>query len=197
MLRIPARHRSTASACSPIRPSAAVRLNSANRYSHMSMCSSCAACASNHHRCSRFATTISGSVMPPSSVDALSVTSLFEGRTCHVGDRAIEDVETEVEFGVAHRERRGDAEDTSHRGKLHDVHGKTELEATSADGCAGFGCGLARLAVGHDLDAEEQPSTADIADALMPLLQLQQTVAQPPARLQRAVGEPLPRQNVQ
>ena len=44
-----------------------LRLNSANRYWHMIMCSSWAASASSHHRCSRFATTTLGSAMTPSS----------------------------------------------------------------------------------------------------------------------------------
>ena len=60
------RHRSTASACSAVKPSAtpSLRLNSANRYWHMIMCSSCSASASSHHRCSRCATTTLGSDIP-------------------------------------------------------------------------------------------------------------------------------------
>src|SRR3954468_22306210 len=37
------------------------------------------------------------------------------GSARHVRDRAVEDVETEIELGVAHRERRRDAEDAAHR----------------------------------------------------------------------------------
>jgi hypothetical protein len=59
------RHRSTAAACSPVSPSAvpSFRLNSAYRYWHMIMCSSWAASASSHHRCSRCDTTTLGSAM--------------------------------------------------------------------------------------------------------------------------------------
>ena len=61
------RHRPTASAWSAARPSPlpSLRLNSAYRYWHMIMCSSCAASASSHHRCSRCATTTLGSVIDP------------------------------------------------------------------------------------------------------------------------------------
>src|SRR5207247_7010239 len=66
------RHRPTASACPPVRPSPrpSLRLNSAYRYWHMIMCSSCAASASSHHSCSRCATTTLGSVTDPPPADA-------------------------------------------------------------------------------------------------------------------------------
>ena len=61
------RPRSRAAACASARPPGAcslvspssvpcLRLNSANRYWHMIMCSSCEASASSHHKSSRFAT---------------------------------------------------------------------------------------------------------------------------------------------
>ena len=76
-------------------------------------------------------------------------------------------------------------------GQLHDVHRQAELEAAPADRGPELRCRLLRRPVGDDLDAEQQPATADVADALVALLQLLQPGPQPRTRRDRPFLQPL------
>ena len=60
-----------------------------------------------------------------------------------------------------------------------------------------LGRGLPRGAVGHDLDPDEQPAAADVADALVALPQLAKPGLQPAAGGGRAVGEPVARDDLE
>ncbi len=103
----------------------------------------------------------------------------------------VEQLEPEVDLLGCDRERWSDPQSAAESRELDDVDVEAELEAARGDGAAVALGGDARVAIGHELDAQHPPLAAHVADRLVPSLQLLQTGAQP-----RAEPEPAARQLV-
>jgi hypothetical protein len=81
--------------------------------------------------------------------------------------------------------RGGYAEDAAQGRQLYDVHAQPERHAFARDAIAEFIVRRTALAILNDLHAEQQSASANIADALVTLLQRSQTVAKALADLDR------------
>ena len=96
-----------------------------------------------------------------------------------------------MQFVVADRQRRGDAEDAAHAGQLDDVHVQSALEAGGSHLGAQRIRGCARGLVGHEFDALQQPAAADVADHLDVVAQPDQSLAQMISEFGGTLDEPL------
>ena len=82
-------------------------------------------------------------------------------------------------------QRRRDPEHPAHPGQLHHVHVQAQLQAAPGDRRAQLVRALLGLPVQHQLQPDQQPSAAHVADHLVPRGHLQQPVPQELAQRQR------------
>jgi hypothetical protein len=107
-------------------------------------------------------------------------------REIAVFHRSLQQPQPQVDLGIAHGERRRDAEHAAHARQRDDVHAQAQAHAFAGDGRAEFGRRLLAGPALHDLHAQQQAAAAHVADAVELALQRMQAGRQPRAALNGA-----------
>src|SRR5450432_782904 len=108
----------------------------------------------------------------------VAVSGRLNRRRQAIAQRLVDDRKRTVNFTGADSERRRDAPDRSARGDLANVHGQAQFHAATRHLEPQIVKRLARLAVLHELNADEQPLPAHVADDVVALLKLSESTLQ-------------------